>query len=185
MACTFLSPGRTRCTECNSLNLVNSECRRCDDPRCAECPGDVRVCKACRNPSYVVNSGTGRCQDPSWPAPCRQSSGGAGRRPGCSAASAGPQKPRPAQAGRWVVRTHVDALRSPVVGSVPPACMLPPCRLPTADWPAPSCSHARGPEAHYPPSPLPSAGACKARSSSLPSSMGRMRLVDGEQRLAF
>lgn len=99
LECVFVSPGRTRCTECYTLTLINGECRRCDDPRCADCSADFRLCKACRNKAHVVNSATGRCQDPSWPAPCPQQAGGPGRRGGCAA----PPRPNPktAQSGRW------------------------------------------------------------------------------------
>ena len=92
--CALVSPGRTRCTACSSLTLIDGVCRRCDDPRCYDCSGNVSVCKACRNLGYVVNKATGRCQDPAWPGPRQQPFNGLGHRTG----NAG--KPASGAAGR-------------------------------------------------------------------------------------
>lgn len=101
MECSIVSPGRTRCTQCGDLTLINGECRRCEDPRCDDCSGNARVCKACKDRAHRVNNATGRCEDPSWPTPCRQSSGGAGRRGSCGTPT--PQRPKTVQAQRLVV----------------------------------------------------------------------------------
>lgn len=68
--CTFAPPGQARCIRCFELSLVDGECRRCDDPRCANCSGNEHWCKKCRSNRHVVNKATGRCEDPSWPVPC-------------------------------------------------------------------------------------------------------------------
>ena len=98
--CKIVPPNQARCTACYTLSLVNGECRRCDDPRCADCSGNEHRCKRCRNEKHVVNKATGRCEDPSWPVPCRTAPG-PGRRGGCTSTVHTPvRKPKASAVGR-------------------------------------------------------------------------------------
>ena len=95
-----VATGRTRCTSCYEMSLVNGECRRCDDPRCGDCSGNVRVCKRCRDERHVVNKATGRCEDPAWPPPCPAVR--PGRRGGCATSPVrSPARKPNSGAGRW------------------------------------------------------------------------------------
>lgn len=115
-ACKFVPPGQARCTRCFMLSLINGECRRCDDPRCADCSGNARTCRSCRNEAHVVNKATGRCEDPSWPVPCPV--GTSGRRGGCtSPVQTAPRKPNASAAGRSVAAGRMA--RADVRGATP------------------------------------------------------------------
>lgn len=59
--CASCRDART-CTKCFFLSLVVGSCRRCDDPRCADCTGNTEVCRECKRPAaYEPHPTTGRC----------------------------------------------------------------------------------------------------------------------------